>query len=305
MRASPFLRSSGGTGSPGSSLNERVIVRLAALGVTLFRLNLSHTRLDEARDRILYVQRATDVPLCLDTEGAQVRTADFVEPTLQLRENSSVRLHRRPVPGDPGNFNLYPETILDELVAGDFLSIDAQVLAQVLRVEPDHATLRVLAGGPIGRNKAVTIERDVPLPPLTSKDLATLAIGRELGIRHVALSAEVSIETSLVDPARAAGHITSYPNPFHPGEAPATIAYKLSADARVTLTWYTLLGTEVRRDEYPPGLDGGREGLNNVQWDGRNGRGDVVASGGYLLVVEAEGQGETLHVMRRRIAVVR
>jgi hypothetical protein len=119
------------------------------------------------------------------------------------------------------------------------------------------------------------------------------------------LSAELSIEVSLVDPSEAAGYVTSYPNPFHPGEAPATIAYKLSADARVTLTFYSLLGTEVRRDVYEPGQPGGREGLNAVEWDGRNGTGDVVASGGYLLVVEAEGQGETLHVMRRRMAVVR
>jgi hypothetical protein len=30
-----------------------------------------------------------------------------------------------------------------------------------------------------------------------------------------------------------------------------------------------------------------------------------VASGGYIMVLNAEGQGETLHVMRRKIAVVR
>lgn len=46
-------------------------------------------------------------------------------------------------------------------------------------------------------------------------------------------------------------------------------------------------------------------GLNQWTWDGRNGNGDVVASGGYIAFIEAQGNGSTLHVMRRKIAVVR
>jgi hypothetical protein len=119
------------------------------------------------------------------------------------------------------------------------------------------------------------------------------------------LSAEMELETALVDPGVLAGHITNYPNPFHPGEAPTTISYKLAADARVTLKLYSLTGAEVLREEIASGGPGGREGLNEFLWDGRNGAGNVVASGGYLLVLEAERDGETIHTMRRRIAVVR
>jgi len=53
------------------------------------------------------------------------------------------------------------------------------------------------------------------------------------------------------------------------------------------------------------GAAGGSTGLNEFAWDGRNGRGDLVASGGYVLLIEAQGTGETLHVMRRKIAAVR
>jgi hypothetical protein len=120
-----------------------------------------------------------------------------------------------------------------------------------------------------------------------------------------ALSSEIDIETALVDPAEAAGTVTSYPNPFHPDEAPATIAYKLAADARVQLSFFTLLGSKVRREEIPAGSPGGREGLNEFLWDGRNGRGEIVASGGYIVVIEAVHEGETLHKMHRRVAVVR
>jgi hypothetical protein len=119
------------------------------------------------------------------------------------------------------------------------------------------------------------------------------------------LSAELNLETALVDPAAAAGSITSYPNPFHPGEAPTTIAYKLAADARVAMKIYSLSGAEVFETAIEMGDVGGREGLNEFRWDGRNGRGDVVSSGGYVLVLQADRNGETIHTLRRRIAVVR
>ena len=54
------------------------------------------------------------------------------------------------------------------------------------------------------------------------------------------------------------------------------------------------------------GTDLSERGLNDrFVWDGRNGGGHVVSSGGYIVMVEAQGTGETMHVMRRKIAVVR
>jgi hypothetical protein len=120
-----------------------------------------------------------------------------------------------------------------------------------------------------------------------------------------ALSDELDIETSFVNPSAAGGYITNYPNPFHPGEAPTTIAYKLADNATVTLRIYTLTGGLVFEKNFASGQLGGRTGLNEFVWDGRNGRGDIVASGGYVLDVQAAGNGETLHTMRRKIAVVR
>jgi len=119
------------------------------------------------------------------------------------------------------------------------------------------------------------------------------------------LSADLNLETAFVDPNAAGGYITNYPNPFHPGEAPTTIAYKLSDNATVTLKIYTLTGGLVYQESFTPGSKGGSAGLNEVTWNGRNGKGDVVASGGYVLRIEAAGQGETLHTMTRKIAVVR
>jgi hypothetical protein len=120
-----------------------------------------------------------------------------------------------------------------------------------------------------------------------------------------ALVTTLDLETAFVDPNAKGGTVTNYPNPFHPGESPTTVAYVLSDNARVSMKFYTLTGDLVLTREFSSGDAGGRAGLNEVLWDGRNGKGDVVASGGYIMVLNAEGQGETLHVMRRKIAVVR
>ncbi len=172
-----------------ASLNERVVARLEELGVSLFRLNLSHTRLEDLPRIVDWLRARTRVPICFDTEGAQVRTGSTVHGDLIVRENTLVHVHRLRVPGDAHNFNFYPEDVLDKLEIGDFISIDFNsVLVQVVERARDRVSMRVIQGGRIGQNKAVTVERDIDLDTLTAKDRAAFDYAREAGIRHIALS---------------------------------------------------------------------------------------------------------------------
>ena len=50
------------------------------------------------------------------------------------------------------------------------------------------------------------------------------------------------VEADRVHPNAGGGHVTNYPNPFHPGEAPTTIAYKLDDNASVRMRIFTLAG---------------------------------------------------------------
>jgi hypothetical protein len=118
-------------------------------------------------------------------------------------------------------------------------------------------------------------------------------------------SADLSVETAFVDPNAAGGTVTNYPNPFHPGEQPTMLAWKLNDNANVTLRIFTQGGDLVLRQTFDRGTPGGSAGLNQFAWDGRNGRGALVASGGYIVLIEAQGTGATLNVMRRKIAAVR
>lgn len=170
-------------------MNDRVIARLEALGVTLFRINLSHTRLDNVAKAIRFIGERTKVPLCLDSEGAQIRTGDFVDAEFHVRENSVVRIHSRPVPGDGKDFYFSPPDIIGQFKIGDLISIDFDgVLVQVIGRDNDAVLMRVINGGMVGRNKAVTVARDIRMPALTEKDCQAFRIGAGMGVRHFALS---------------------------------------------------------------------------------------------------------------------
>lgn len=170
-------------------MNDHAIVRLEELGVNLFRINLSHTKIEDLPRVIEYIQNRSRVPLCLDSEGAQIRTSDLVDGGIEVRENTTLRIHRNWVAGDARNFNLYPAAIIEEFAVGDFVSIDFDtVLVQVMGIEDEAVLMRVFNGGTIGQNRAVTVDRDIAMPPLTEKDRTALRIADDFGIRHFALS---------------------------------------------------------------------------------------------------------------------
>ena len=172
-----------------ASFEAHTIQRLEQSGASLFRINLSHTDDADVPRLVRAIREATEVPICLDSEGAQIRTGKFVHGSITLRDNTVVRVHRRRVAADDRNFNLYPIDTVRLLQPGDFVSIDFNaVLVQVIEVGDDEVAMRVLRGGLVGQNKAVTVERDIPLPALTDKDAAALALGREMGLSHFALS---------------------------------------------------------------------------------------------------------------------
>lgn len=172
-----------------SSLNPHTIQRLEQSGANLFRINLSHTKLADLQNIVKLILNATQVPICLDTEGAQIRTGELVDGSINLRDNTLVRAHFRRVPGDDKNFNFYPLDIAKSFDSGDFISIDFNsVLVQVVAKDNESVLMRVLQGGLVGQNKAVTVERDIPMPPLTDKDESAIALGREMGLTYFALS---------------------------------------------------------------------------------------------------------------------
>lgn len=171
-----------------SSLNRAVICRLEALGVSAFRINLSHTDFPDLERVIQLIQSCTTVPICIDTEGAQIRTGRMTDG-VSVEEGSRVRLVPEAVHGDASTIPLTPAHAIGKLEPGARVSIDFDsVLLCVDRVQGGAAEATVLTGGEIGSRRAVTAFPSPTLPPFSDKDLASIELAARKGIQQFALS---------------------------------------------------------------------------------------------------------------------
>ncbi|MFH1386445.1 MAG: FlgD immunoglobulin-like domain containing protein [bacterium] len=93
-----------------------------------------------------------------------------------------------------------------------------------------------------------------------------------------------------VKPDLTLSDVTNYPNPFNPNKEKTKIRYRLSTDASdVRIRIYDITGSLVNE------IDGTTNGegssiwnkYNDVEWDGKNGRGDMVMNGIYPFEVTA------------------
>jgi hypothetical protein len=101
--------------------------------------------------------------------------------------------------------------------------------------------------------------------------------------------------------------VTNYPNPFNPNRERTKIRYRLGADAdEVKIRIYDVTGMLVT--ELPGTTNGESANIwlkyNDVEWDGRNGRGDMVVNGIYPFEITAR-LGERTVCGRGKIAVLK
>lgn len=172
-----------------ASLNKEVLKKLESLGVDMFRLNLSHTEIADLEPSIKKIRMYTNRPLCLDTEGAQVRIGDVERGRIFLKEGDSVDIVEGDIVGTNRSISLKPALISNQLLPGDLISIDFDsVLLLVLQKNPNAVKSRVISGGFVGCNKAVSVDRALDLPTMTDKDKRAVKIGLKNGVRHFALS---------------------------------------------------------------------------------------------------------------------
>jgi len=89
-------------------------------------------------------------------------------------------------------------------------------------------------------------------------------------------------------------YVHNYPNPFRAGDEVTKIAYFLTQDSSVNIMIYDYTGVLVWTKDIPAGGPGG-SGVPGgtwweADWDGRNGRGEVVRNGVYVCKVTAGGK---------------
>ena len=172
-----------------SSLNRRTVEKMTEQGVNLFRINLSHTKLEDVEDIVTKIQSWTDVPICLDSEGAQIRNQEMMNESVYFQEGSTVTIHHKPIMGDSENISFTPDNVTQQLQVGDQIRVDFNsVCFTVTKREQDCLIATVTGGGYVGSNKAADTDSDIILDPVTPKDKEAFKIGLRLGVKNFSLS---------------------------------------------------------------------------------------------------------------------
>lgn len=172
-----------------SSLNEKVIRQCSDIGIYTFRINLSHTHVDQISEVIEKIRQWTDVPICIDSEGAQIRNEMMSAEPITYTLGDEVRVHFDTIIGNEKNISFSPRGITEQMTVGDEINIDFnRVKIRIEKILDTYALARIISGGSVGSNKASDINKEVFMPPVTNKDTKAIQIGLNAGIRHFALS---------------------------------------------------------------------------------------------------------------------
>jgi pyruvate kinase len=171
-----------------ASMHPNVIEGLDERGVDLYRINLSHTPADAIARSIELVRGWSSTPICLDSEGPQVRCGP-IEGEVLLEADRELTLTAHRVVGSAEELTLWPASVFDVLQPGSLVGVDFDgALLRVTANDGTDAQAVVVRPGRVRSNKAVTVDASVELPSLSAKDLEAIEIGSRSGIAHYALS---------------------------------------------------------------------------------------------------------------------
>tara|TARA_B100000315_G_scaffold161174_1_gene149590 strand:+ start:2274 stop:3287 length:1014 start_codon:yes stop_codon:yes gene_type:complete len=172
-----------------SSMKKDVVEEMSKLGIYLFRINLSHTKIEDLSNIIQNIKSWTDVPICLDSEGAQMRTGVVLNNRIQYTSGDNVKIHHRPIIGNQKNISFYPEKVSKEFQVGDIINVDFDsVRLKILSNDSESCNSIVELSGKVGSNRAADLDRDINFEAVTERDHAAIKICKELGVTNYAFS---------------------------------------------------------------------------------------------------------------------
>src|SRR5271154_3927952 len=190
MRRTKIIATLGPATSTPAALTE-----LIALGVNVFRFNMSHAPHDWVRTVAKSIREVSaklnhEVALLLDTQGPAIRTG-VVAKTFDLQIGDWVSFTVR---GQKGSVQItvdvnYPH-LVEDISVGSLVIVDNGLLRmEALEKRENELVCKVLTPGPLGSRRHINLPGvDVKLPALTEKDYADLELAFECNMDFIAMS---------------------------------------------------------------------------------------------------------------------
>ena len=179
---------------PASSSPE-MLDKLVHAGVDVFRINMSHSSHDMARElhaAVRFCEHKNRHPLGIlyDLQGPKFRLGAFAGGKAAVKAGDVFKFDRTETEGSSERVFLPHPQIFDAIEAGHSLLLDdGKIRMRVLENKAGRIAAEVVVGGSLASRKGVSLpDTLLAVGPLTEKDEADLAYGLELGVDWIALS---------------------------------------------------------------------------------------------------------------------
>tara|TARA_A100001011_G_scaffold398820_1_gene504677 strand:+ start:2692 stop:3702 length:1011 start_codon:yes stop_codon:yes gene_type:complete len=173
-----------------SSFKKDIIDQLKKNKVNLLRINLSHTKSEEIQKRINFLKKNKVKNICIDTEGAQIRTS-FIKKEIFYKKNKKIKIICGQNKSDKKKIYLQPFFKFDKIKKNCVIDIGFSNLSlKVIKNYKDknYILCKTIKSGFLGANKGVHINADIELPSLSEKDLFAINLMKRNNINNIAIS---------------------------------------------------------------------------------------------------------------------
>lgn len=170
------------------SLNKKFLKSVSG-NVHLLRLNMSHLTIQSLKKNIIYIKKNSKIPICLDTEGAQIRSK--IPKKKFFKEGSKFKIFDLKT-----EIKLYPEEVKNLLKVSDKLDIGFEGLkVKIIKKTTDYLEVKAISDGWFEHSKGVHVtNRNINLNCLTKKDLHAIKVAKKFKIKNFALSFTNTVE---------------------------------------------------------------------------------------------------------------
>ncbi len=170
----------------GPSTLKKKILNSIKGDIDIFRLNMSHLTLQELTKNLKFLRQNKIKNICLDTEGAQVRTLRTKKRYIKI--NSKIELSCT-YKTKKNVIQLYPKFSFKKIKVKSKISIGFNGLKlETIKITDEKLYCKVIQSGYLESNKGVHIHSELKLDPLTQKDVKAIEIAKKFDVKIFALS---------------------------------------------------------------------------------------------------------------------
>lgn len=172
-----------------------VMEQMVLAGMNVARINFTHATLEEremATSSVREVRKRTgkNIAILWDTKGPEFRSGMLENDKITLVEGNTIRLVKENVLGNEERFTVNHPEALESLSIGDTILLEnAKMKLEVISVEDDGVTCRIINGGVLGNRKSMSVPGiKLNIPYVSDLDREDIKYACEHGGEFLAIS---------------------------------------------------------------------------------------------------------------------